>query len=461
MAVTKIGQIRSTLKAALEYVVDPKKTNGGILTSSNCGIPHLANSVYIAFREIHEKAENAHTTGSYGTVLAFHVIQSFKPGEVTQNLAHDIGVELVEAITHGEYDYVVATHVDKDHIHNHIIFHSVNRNTLKHFRCPKRRYFEIREISDELCRKHGLSVIEEPGKNMKPGEVYARANGRSKKAQLEMFIDEAIRNSYSWESFTDNLNEMGIRTFFQGGQLMFRAPQLMKREVRGRTLGVAYSESALMSRLGRQNLSEYIVQPSMVKVLDGQRYRVQVPGRGRNKRYLVLFKHHLNDHGTHWRMYLPDNWEGRMTDAFGQLAEPTNAQELYTWFSRLDPVRQSAPARTSVPMPPGGGTARERYRAVIANKIEDVREEAALAGLRLEYNKAPDKQVFIIELREQLADTMKQLETALIAKQRVDDLQAPYQGEDIEVENVTRKARVLRTAIKEQEKDNRKQKKNR
>lgn len=458
MAVTKIGQIRSTLKAALEYVVDPKKTNGGILTSSNCGIPQLANSVYIAFREIHEKAENAHTTGGYGTVLAFHVIQSFKPGEVTQNLAHDIGVELVEAITHGEYDYVVATHVDKDHIHNHIIFHSVNRNTLKHFRCPKRRYFEIREISDELCRKHGLSIIENPGENLKPGEIHARAHGRSKKAQLELFIDEAVRNSYSWEAFTDNLNEMGIRTFFQGGQLMFRAPQILKREIRGRTLGVAYSESALMSRLGRQNLSEYIVQPSMVKVLDEQRYRVQVPGH-RRKRYIVVFNHQINDHGTHFRMYLPDNWEGRMTDSFGQLAEPTTAAELYNWFSRLDPVRQSAPARTTVPIGLDSNTARERYRAVIAKKIEDVREEAALDGLRLEYEKAPDKQAFISGLREELATTLKQLESALIEKQRRDDLQAPYLGEDIEVENATRKARVLRTAIKEQEKDNRKQKK--
>ncbi|WP_299296647.1 hypothetical protein [uncultured Mobiluncus sp.] len=88
-----------------------------------------------------------------------------------------------------------------------------------------------------------------------------------------------------------------------------------------------------------------------------------------------------------------------------------------------------------------------------------MREEAALDGLRLEYEKAPDKQAFIFGLREELATTLKQLESALIEKQRRDDLQAPYLGEDIEVENATRKARVLRTAIKEQEKDNRKQKK--
>lgn len=72
MAVTKIGQIRSTLKAAIEYVVDPKKTNGGILTSSNCGIPQLANSVYIAFREIHEKAENEHTTSAWNSSKPLH-----------------------------------------------------------------------------------------------------------------------------------------------------------------------------------------------------------------------------------------------------------------------------------------------------------------------------------------------------------------------------------------------------
>lgn len=457
MAVTKIGQIRTTLKAALEYVVDPKKTNGGILTSSNCGIPHIADSVYISFRQIHEMAEEAHTRGRYGSVLAFHLIQSFKPGEVTQNLAHDIGVELIEEITKGEYDYVVATHVDKAHIHNHIIFHSVNRETLKHFRCPKSRYFEIRQISDELCRKHGLSIIEEPGKNLKPGEVHARAEGRSKKAMLESYIDEAVRNAYSWEAFVDNLKEMGIRAFFNGGQLMFRAPELMKREIRGRTLGIAYSESALMARLGRQNLSEYIVQPSLVKELDEQRYQIRIPGC-RPPRWLVLFKHQLNDHGTHWRMYLPDNWEERLIDAFGHIGDTVTTESLYQWFSRPDPIRQSAAARTTVKLSGDADTKLNRYRAVIARKVEDVREEAALIGLRLEAEKAEDKPAFIASLRQELTGTMKQLETALIAKQRVDDLESEYRGEDIEVTRLSRQVRVLRTLIKEQEKTTRNKK---
>lgn len=415
----------------------------------------FANSVYIAFREIHEKAENAHTVGAYGTVLAFHVIQSFKPGEVHQNLAHDIGVELVEQITKGEYDYVVATHVDKEHIHNHIIFHSVNRNTLKHFRCPKRKYFEIREMSDELCRKHGLSIIENPGQNMPPGEIHARANGRSKKAQLELYIDEAVRNSYSWPSFIDSLKEMNIRAFFQGGQLMFRAPDIMKREIRGKTLGVAYSESALMSRLGRQNLNEYIVQPSLVKEFSEGRYRVRVPGYGRKQRFIVIDGHQINNHATHWRMYLPDAWTGRMTDAFGQLAEPTDAKDLYHWFSRPDPVRQTAPARTVTTLA-NPDTKQGRYQQVIARKVEEVREEAILVGLRLEYEKAGDKPAFIADLRAELSTAGKQLETALVAKQRADDLEAPYRGEDIEVQTATRKVRALRTAIKEAEKENRK-----
>ena len=436
--------------------MDKEKTNNRIFITTNCGIPQSVDGVYLCFEQIFDEAHAAHTRGRFGTVLAYHVIQSFKPGEIDPILANDVGVEFAERITGGDHDYVVATHNDREHIHNHIIFHAINRETLKHFRCPKRTVFDFRKISDELCLKYGLSVIEEPGKEWRSiGEVYARADGRSTKARIEEYIDEAVRNAYSWDSFVENLKEMGIVTLFQGAQVMFKAPALSNRLYRGRTLGVAYTEAALMARLGRQNLSEFIVQDSLVKRLDEERYSVEIPGT-RPPLYLAVHEHLLVDHGTHWRMYLPDIFEGRLTTLLGKLERKVTTQDLYEYFTPPDVMKQSAPART-VPMTRGVSDAQRRYFAGVDRRVEEVREEAGVIAVYLEYEKAVDKAQFLTELRTRVGAAQKDLETALIARQRAQDLEAPTTMQDQEVEEATRQLRTLRTAVKELEKEHRRQ----
>ena len=117
MAVTKTHPIKSTLKAAIDYILNPEKTDGKLLASSfGCGL----ETADIEFAWTREAA------GDRGTHLGRHLIQSFAVGETTPEEAHKIGMELAGAVLGGKYEFVLTTHVDKDHLHNHLIFNSVS-----------------------------------------------------------------------------------------------------------------------------------------------------------------------------------------------------------------------------------------------------------------------------------------------------------------------------------------------
>lgn len=122
MAITKIHPIKKTLNLAIGYIISDKKTDERILVSSFACMPETAHLQFINTREANNTS---------GTILAHHLIQSFYPGEVTPDKAHEIGEELAKKILKGQYEYVIATHVDKGHIHNHIIFNNVNFKTGK------------------------------------------------------------------------------------------------------------------------------------------------------------------------------------------------------------------------------------------------------------------------------------------------------------------------------------------
>ena len=150
MAVTKIKPVKSTLKKALDYIQNPDKTDGKMLVSSFGCSPETAD-IEFAFT-IAQALER-------GNNLAHHLIQSFEPGEVDYQKAHEIGKQLADAVTKGKYEYVLTTHIDKGHVHNHIIFCSVNFVDHHKYNSNKRSYYGIRNMSDRLCRENGLSVV--------------------------------------------------------------------------------------------------------------------------------------------------------------------------------------------------------------------------------------------------------------------------------------------------------------
>ena len=174
MAVTKIKPIKSTLKKALDYIQNPNKTDGKMLVSSfGCSYETADIEFGFTLSQALDRGNN----------LAHHLIQSFEPGEVDYEKAHEIGKQLADAVTKGQYEYVLTTHIDKGHIHNHIIFCAVNFVDYHKYVSNKRTYYGIRNISDRLCRENGLSVlVPEKGGKGKNYAVYKKE--KTAKAKL-------------------------------------------------------------------------------------------------------------------------------------------------------------------------------------------------------------------------------------------------------------------------------------
>lgn len=239
MAVTKTHPIKSTLKAAIDYILNPEKTDGKLLASSfGCGL----ETADIEFAWTREAA------GDRGTHLGRHLIQSFAVGETTPEEAHKIGMELAGAVLGGKYEFVLTTHVDKDHLHNHLIFNSVSFVDYKKYHSNKQSYYHIRRTSDRLCIEHGLSVVM-PGQDR--GKSYAEwdahRKGTSWKAKLKTAIDAAIPQAKDFDDFLRLLQEQGYEVK-QGKYVSFRAPG-QARFTRCKTLGEAYTEEAITERI--------------------------------------------------------------------------------------------------------------------------------------------------------------------------------------------------------------------
>ena len=261
MAVTKTHPIKSTLKAAIDYICNPAKTDGSLLISAY-GCSAETADIEFAWTRRHaiDKGEN----------LGRHLIQAFAPGEVTPEEAHQIGLELAKEILGGKYEFVLTTHIDRGHIHNHVIWNAVSFTDHKHYHSNKRSYYEIRRTSDRLCKEHGLSVIvpgQEKGKSYV--EHQAIRNGTSYKAKLKAAIDRLLPACADLEDLLRRLREEGYE-IRRGKYISCRASN-QERFTRLKTLGVDYTEEALTARIaGRTHPSK---RP---KARDGSIQRIAV-----------------------------------------------------------------------------------------------------------------------------------------------------------------------------------------
>jgi hypothetical protein len=232
----------------IDYVENPEKTDGGRLISSYGCDSRIADTEFLL-----AKRQYIQTTGRVlgsNDVIAYHTRQSFKPGEVTPEEANRIGQELALSFTKGNNAYVVCTHIDKEHIHNHIIFNSTNIDCTRKFRNFLGSSWALRRISDTLCVKHGLSVIDDP----KPSRGhYGRWLGSDKKPsyqeQLRLIIDEAIRRKPDdFDTFLRLLQEAGVTVDTAGKYLKLRLPG-QKKNTRLDTLKGDYTETAIRERI--------------------------------------------------------------------------------------------------------------------------------------------------------------------------------------------------------------------
>ncbi len=240
MAVTKIKPIKSTLSKDIDYIQNPDKTDGKMLVSSfGCSYETADIEFEYTLSQALQKGNN----------LAFHLIQSFEPGEVDYETAHKIGKQLADAVTKGQHEYVLTTHIDKGHVHNHIIFCAVNFVDHHKYNSNKRSYYGIRNMSDRLCRENGLSVIvpKKGNKGKSYAEYQEEKTGTSRKGKLKIAVDALIPQVSSFEELLQRLQAAGYE-IKPGKYISCRAPG-QERFTRLKTLGADYTEEAITERI--------------------------------------------------------------------------------------------------------------------------------------------------------------------------------------------------------------------
>ena len=231
------------MSKAIAYILNPEKTDEKLLVSSyGCASETAAREFEWTRRIAEQKGMNP------VRIIARHVIQSFEIGEVTPELAHEIGKQFADEILGGKYEYVLTTHIDKDHVHNHLIFNAVDFVDYHAYKSYKRIYYDMREVSDRLCKENGLSVIP-PSQNKGMGyKEYTEAKrGTSWKQKLKQTIDRLVITAKDYDDFLRLMQEAGyeIKT---GKYISFRA-EGQERFTRSKTIGENYTEERIKERI--------------------------------------------------------------------------------------------------------------------------------------------------------------------------------------------------------------------
>ncbi|EGC03053.1 relaxase/mobilization nuclease domain protein [Ruminococcus albus 8] len=270
MAYTSIHTIRATVSAAIAYITNGDKTVNGIYVNSYACRSDSAGAS--------EDFRAVRGTGTGRTqILAYHMIQSFAPSEVTPEQAMQIGEELCDRYLKGDYQYVIAVHNDKDHLHCHIIFNNTNLYnglsfTTEHNqgRKSERAWAELREISDEICKEHGLSLIDPKGKGVSYLELLKQEEGKSWKEKLHVRIAEVMLYSRDFADFLKNCTSAGIEYVYTPKnkyKLKFKlSGDGQQRFTRAETLGEGFTVESITEQIAeiQEKLLAANVTPDML-----------------------------------------------------------------------------------------------------------------------------------------------------------------------------------------------------
>ena len=266
MATTRIWSIKGRLDSVINYVTNPEKTDGSRYTDTE--LQALAdvidyaedgakthNKVYVSGINLSpniardQMVMTKQQFGKTDKILAYHGYQSFLPGEVTPDQAHEIGVELANRLWGDRFQILVTTHLDKNHLHNHFCLNSVSFVDGKKFRGGSKAYWQTRAESDKICAEYGLSVIKNPGKGKNYAEWKAEYEGRpTVRGQIKDELDEIIKVSYSYEQFWKILKQRGYAVKRDVKYVALK-PSYSQRYIRLKSLGKNYSEEAIKQRI--------------------------------------------------------------------------------------------------------------------------------------------------------------------------------------------------------------------
>lgn len=257
MATTKIHPIKTKVNDAINYVLDKDKTlDTSLVSTYGCDKETAISDFNLVLNNT--KATNR-------SVTAQHLIQSFKPGEVDINTAHEIGIRLADEFLKGRYQYVLATHVDKEHIHNHIIINQVSFVDFKSFKSKRENVYKIREINDDLCAEYGLSVIRNIDKNKERIDPkYSRGKYKNSfRSQLKNDIDNTIKYALDYDDFIRILTEDYIINL-NGKYTTFKHKSSDQvRPIRMERLGASYTKNMIDFRINNEfvNIKEIEFEP--------------------------------------------------------------------------------------------------------------------------------------------------------------------------------------------------------
>ena len=402
MAITKIHPIKSTLNLAIAYITNEEKTTEKILVSTNKCFASTAHTAFIKTRKDNKVNE---------TVLARHLIQSFMPDEATPEIAHQIGMELCKRILKDQYEFVLTTHIDKGHIHNHIIFNNVNMVTGKCYQSNKRSYHQIRYQSDKLCKENNLSVIDEfyetyrkkyktNGKSWYENDQSKK--GTSWKSRLQFDIDRLIKQSKDWDDFLKTMADLGYEIKY-GKHIAFK-PKDKARFTRTKTIGENYSEERLKERIAER---EFIKTPAVKKrignVIDMNTNAKVKENKGyeywatkHNLHTMAESVIYIREHGIKSVKQL-DEYIQKAADKRQNIQEKIKAidkemQKLSTTMEQVHTVKKYRACYKEYTANPSDKAFFEEYKAQITLY------ENALSELKKSYSKLPNSKDILAEL---------------------------------------------------------------
>ena len=402
MAITKIHPIKSTLNLAIDYIVNGDKTDEQILVSTHKCHQETAHTQFLRTRN---------DAGTKGNVLARHLIQSFLPGETTPEIAHQIGMELCKKILKNEYEFVLSTHIDKGHIHNHIIFNNVNMVTCRCYQSNKKSYHQIRYQSDKLCKENSLSVIDEFYESYKKKykingkswyENEQAKHGTSWKSRLQFDIDRMIKQSKDWDEFLKKMADLGYEIKY-GKHIAFK-PKNKARFTRTKTIGEDYTEERLKERIAER---EFIKTPAVKKrignVIDMNTNAKVKESKGyeywatkHNLHTIAESVIYIREHGIKSVKQL-DEYIQTAADERQNIQEKIKAidkkmQKLSTTMEQVHTVKKHRACYKEYKASPSDKAFLEEYKAQITLY------ENALSELKKSYSKLPNSKDILAEL---------------------------------------------------------------
>lgn len=310
MAYDKIIPIKGRLDHCVNYVLNPEKTDLGrvleyignadkTITPDGKAVLETAINCQLetAYREMMDTKKR---WSKRGGVLGYHLVHSYAPGEVTPEQAHAIGVEFAQQLLQGKYEVVVSTHLDHDHIHNHILFNSVSCLDGKKYRDNFKAYYgDIRGTSNAVSRKHGLSVIEPEGSGKHYAEWDAQRKGKQTvRGLIKQDIDAVIEQSFTYASFLSGLRKLGYE-IKSGSNIKHTAvkPPGGGFFARLDSLGTGYTEDDIKRRLSATRSGSAPKTHAQTQSKLPKRYtysRGTVPHKGQKLRgFRALYVHYL------------------------------------------------------------------------------------------------------------------------------------------------------------------------